>query len=124
MKRTLAATELLLIFPAVLFMTALFFRNVQPEQFEPAHSAGQIVMWYAARPHIGLWVFLMGLPFAVLVIGCGTLLRGWAEDAELRQAGLQTFAAVRAHFATLLVAAATVTSALVLAIVALHSLTD
>ena len=29
-KRAIAATELLLIFPATLFMTALFVRNLQP----------------------------------------------------------------------------------------------
>ncbi|HZP17605.1 MAG TPA: hypothetical protein VFB00_06555 [Terriglobales bacterium] len=46
-KRVFAATELLLIFPAALFMTALFLRNVLPEQFEPAHTAAWIVNWYA-----------------------------------------------------------------------------
>ena len=123
-KRSIAATELLLIFPAVLFMTALFARNVQPEQFEPAHSAGQIVMWYAARPHIGLWVFLIALPLAVLVIGAATLLRTWSDEDELRHAARQTLASVRAHLATLLVATATVTAGVILAIVALHVLTD
>ena len=123
-KRTIAATEMLLIFPAALFMIALFMRNVQPQQLEPAHTFQRIVMWYSARPHVGLWVFLMGLPFAVFVTGCATLLHGWNEDAALRQAAMQTVAAIRAHLATLLVAAATATAAFVLAIVALHSLTD
>jgi len=123
-KRTIAATELVLIFPAALFMIALFMRNVQPQPKEPAHTFAEIVMWFAARPHIGLWVFLMGLPFVVFLVGCATLLRAWSEDAELRRATVQAFAAIRAHLATLLVAGATATAAFVLAIVALHSLTD
>jgi hypothetical protein len=123
-KRTVAATELLLIFPAVLFMTALFVREVQPQQFEPAHSAQRIVMWYAGRPYVGLWVLLMALPLAVLVTGCITLLRTWSRDDQLRRAALQTLAEIRAHFATLCVAAATLTAGAVLAIVALHVLTD
>jgi hypothetical protein len=123
-KRTVAATELLLIFPAVLFMTALFVREVQPQQFEPAHSAQRIVMWYAARPYVGLWVLLMTLPLVVLVTGCVTLLRTWSTDAQLRRAALQTLGEIRAHLATLCVAAATLTAGAVLAIVALHVLTD
>ena len=123
-KRAIAATEVLLIFPAALFMTALFVRNLQPMQYEPAHTAQRIVMWYSAWPHAGLWVLLMALPLAVLVTGCVTLLRSWKHDAELRQSARQTLAAVRSHMATLLVAAATLTSGGVLAIVALHSLTD
>ncbi len=123
-KRALAATELLLIFPAALFMTALFVRNLQPQQYEPAHTAQQIVAWYAARPHVGLWVFLMALPFAVLVIGCATLLRTWNAEVELRQAARETFAAFRQHLATLIVALTTIAAAGILAIVALHVLTD
>jgi hypothetical protein len=123
-KRAIAATELLLVFPATLFMAALFVRNVQPLQYEPAHTAQRIVMWYAARPHIGLWVLLIALPFVVLVTGCGTLLRSWSDEVKLRQATLQTVAAIRAHLAALLVAGATVTAGGVLAIVALHVLTD
>jgi len=45
MKRAIAAAELVLIFPAALFMTALFVRNLQPQQFEPAHTAQRIVSW-------------------------------------------------------------------------------
>ena len=75
-KRTIAAAELLLIFPAALFMIALFMRNVQPQPMEPAHTFQQIVMWYSARPHIGLWVFLMGLPLAVFVRTLGLAAAG------------------------------------------------
>jgi hypothetical protein len=123
-KYTIATTELLLIFPAVLFMTALFVRNLQPPQYEPAHTAHQIVTWYAARPRIGLWGLLVALPLAVLVTGCGTLLRGWSHETELRQAARHTLATLRAHLAMLLVAAATLAAGGVLAIVALHVLTD
>jgi hypothetical protein len=66
-KRTIATTEVLLILPSVLFMTALFVRNLQPLQYEPAHTAQQIVDWYAARPRVGLWLLLTALPLAVLV---------------------------------------------------------
>ena len=76
------------------------------------------------RPRIGLWGLLIALPLAVLVTGCGTLLRTWSNDVELRQATRQTLTAIRAHLATLLVAAATLAAGSVLAIVALHMLTD
>ena len=124
LKRAIAATELILIVPAALFMTALFVRNVQPLQYEPAHTAQRIVMWYAARPHVGLWVFLIALPFVVLVTGCATLLRSWNDDVQLRQAAAQAFTALRAHLAMIFVAAATLTAGGVLAIVTLHVLTD
>jgi len=123
-RRSLAAAELLLIFPAVLFMTALFVRNLQPEQYEPARTAQRIVTWYATQPpHFGLWVLLMALPFTVFVTGCIALMVAW-RNAALRQAVDQVMTAVRTHLATLLVALATVTAASVLAIVALHVLTD
>ena len=123
-QRTAAAVELLLISPAALFMTALVVRSLQPPQYQPAHTAERIVAWYAARPHVGLWGLLIALPLAVLVIGCGTLRRNWSVNAELRNATRQTRAAVRAHLATLLVAGATLAAGGILAIVALHMLTD
>ena len=124
MKYTIATTELLLIFPAALFMTALFVRNLQPLQYEPAHTAQQIVAWYAVRPRIGLWGLLIALPLAVLVTGSGTLLHKWNNDLELRQAARHTLAALGAHLPTVMVAGATLAAGGVLAIVALHLLTD
>jgi cytochrome b561 len=123
-KPTIAAAEVVLIFPAVLFMTSLFVRELQPIQYEPAHTAQRIVDWYAARVHLGLWVLLIALPLTVTATGCATLLRAWRENAELRQTARQTIAAIRAHLATLFVAAATLAAGGILAIVALHMLTD
>lgn len=121
----LSIFKLLLIFPAVLFMTALFLRNVQPEPYQPAHTAQMIVNWVSKGPvWLVLWVLLMALPLAVLVIGAATLLRSWKSDAELRQAARQMFGIARAHLATQLIAAATLTAGAILAIVALHTITD
>src|ERR1700733_9338208 len=108
MRRTLALAELALLGPALLFMTALFVRNLQPPGLEPAHMAQQIVQWYAGRTHLGLWLFLGTCPFVVLVVGSVALLRAWRTDAELRAASLETFTLIRAQWAALLIAAATV----------------
>jgi len=123
-QRSLAALELLLVFPAVLFMTSLFARNVQPEQYEPAHTARRIVDWYASSPHVGLWILLIALPLAVLIIGVATLLREWTRDDSLREATLKMLGLIRAHLADLLIASATVASFGILAIVGLHMITD
>src|SRR6478609_9425462 len=88
--RSVAALELLFVFPAVLFMCALFARSLQPLQYEPAHTAQRIVDWYAATPHVGLWVLLMALPLGVLLIGSATLVREWRRNEGLRDASLRT----------------------------------
>lgn len=124
MKRAIAATELALVFPAALFMTALFVRNLQPLQYEPAHTAQRIVTWYAERPRLGLWVLLIALPLAVLASGSATLLRSWKAEPELRLTARETLAVLRKYAATLLIAAATLLAGCILAIVALHVLTD
>jgi len=124
MKRSIAAIELLLVCPAVLFMTALFVRNLQPPPYEPAQSARRLVDWFSARPFLCLDIFLIALPFAAFVIGSISVVRGWRSDAQLRQATLATLAAVRAHVPVLLIAAATLTAGGILAIVAVHMITD
>jgi len=86
--RAVATLELLFVFPAVLFMTALFVRNIQPLQYEPAHTAQRVVALYASSTHIGLWVLLIALPFAVVIIGSATLIREWRRNHELRDATL------------------------------------
>ena len=121
-KPPIAAAELILIFPAALFMAALFVRGLQPLQYEPAHTAQRIVDWYAARVHLGLWVLLIAFPLIVLTTGCVTLLSAWNSNAELRQATLRTVAALRANLSTLFVAVAALAAGIILVIVALHML--
>jgi hypothetical protein len=134
--RLLAALELLLIFPAALFMTALVVRELRPLPYEPAHTAQWIVMWYAGRMWT-LWVLLLALPFAVLVTGCVTLLRGLAPSPPVRVNSMtenravespntarQSLAMIRTHPATLTIAATTLAAAVILVIVALHMLAN
>lgn len=123
-QRSIAALELLLIFPAVLFMTALFARNVQPPQYEPAHTAQRVVDWYASSSHVGLWLFLIALPLTVFITGSITLVRNWLNNAALREAAQSALNAIRGHLAAFFVAAATLAAGGILAIVALHVLTD
>jgi hypothetical protein len=123
-QRSLAALELLLVFPAVLFMTSLVARSIQPQQYEPALTAERIVDWYATHPPIGLFLLLIALPLAVLAIGTATLLREWRRNEAMRTAARQTFAFIRAYASTLLIAATTATAVGILAIVALHIATD
>lgn len=122
--RSVAALELLFVFPAVLFMTALFARNIQPLQYEPAHTAQRIVDCYAASPHIGLWVLLIALPLAVVVIGSATLIREWHRNQELRVATLKVIGFIRSQAPSILIAGASAMALGILAIVALHVLTD
>jgi hypothetical protein len=122
--RSVALVELLFVFPAALFMTALFVRNIQPLQYEPAHTAQRIVDWYAARPHVGLWVLLIALPLAVVVIGSATLVREWRRNQELRDITARVIEIIRLQAPSLLIACATAVACVILAIVALHVLTD
>ena len=119
----IAALELMLIFPAALFMTALVVRHVSPLQSEPAHAAQQIVMWYAGKKWT-LWGLLLALPFAVLLVGCATLHQDWNHDGERPNAERQSLSMIRTHPATVFVAATTLTAAGILAIVVLHMLAN
>lgn len=120
-KRTVAAIQAVLIFPAVLFMVALLMRYLQLAQNEPARSAQLIVMWYADRIWT-LWVLLAGLPLAVLVIGCVTLLRNGITETKPQQAAPQPSAAIRLHFATFIIAATTLAAGVILVVVGVHVL--
>ena len=124
LRRSIAAIELLLIFPATLFMFALFLRNVQPAPYQPAETARHVVDWFAARPRIGLQLFLIALPFSALVVGVASTLRTWRSDQRLRQVTADTLATFRTHASFLLIAAVTLLAGAILSIVALHVLTD
>jgi hypothetical protein len=122
LTRIIAISELMLIFPAALFMTALVVRNLGP-QYELAHTAQRVITWYSGQMWT-LWVLLLALPFAVLVTGCATLLRGWNRDLELANIAHRSLAMFRTHPATLFVAATTVVAAVILVIVVLHMLAN
>ena len=122
--RSVAALELLFVFPAVLFMTALFVRSIQPLQYEPAHTAQRIVDWYAARPQIGLWVLLIALPLGVLAVGSATLMREWSHNQELRVEIPRAIGFIRSHASFILIAGAMAVAMGILAIVAFHLLTN
>jgi hypothetical protein len=122
--RLVAAIQLALIFPAALFMTAVFVGTGGPPQYDLAHVAQRLVMWYSARMWT-LWLLLLAFPFAVLVTGCVTLLRNWNRDVELPHAARQTLATmIPAPLATFFVAGTTLTSAAILAIVVVHMLAN
>jgi hypothetical protein len=123
-NRIVAITELLLVLPGMLFMTALFVRNIQPEPYEPAHTARRVVDWYSSHPPFGLHVFLVALPFAAFIIGCALVARRWRTDADLRLIALHTLAVIRSQWTVVLVAAATLIAGGILVIVALHMITE
>jgi hypothetical protein len=123
-RTVIAIAELLLIAPAVLFFAALLARSIQPIQYEPAHTAQQIVDWYAARPRVGLDLLLVTLPFVALAAGCALVARAWKQDAGLRQTAGQVVSAMRTHLAILLIAIATVAAGSILAVVAVHIAAD
>jgi hypothetical protein len=118
-KRVVAAAQVLLIFPAVLFMSALVLRQFSPPRLEPAYSAERIITWYAGR----MWtlsVLLIALPLTVLVSGCLMFLQSFGGGAEPRQA----LTTIRADRLMRFVAAVTITAAVVLAIVGMHMLAN
>ena len=118
--RIIAFLQLVLILPAALFMASLVVRNLGPSQYEPAHTAQQIVMWYAGRLWT-LWVLLFTLPCIVLVSG-GVALRTRNRDTE-QYSTPWSIASTRPHWPVRFLYVTTVASAGMLAIVVFHVLT-
>ena len=120
-KRALAALQLVLIFPAAVFMAALLVRYLQPMLYEPARAAQLIITWYSGRIWT-LWILLISLPLAALIIGCIALLKDWIADLKPQAATAQPSARVRLLPATLLIVAVTLAAGAILVIVAVHML--
>ena len=118
-KRLIATAELLLIVPATIFMIALFLQEVQPMM-----QTGHLVNWFSQHTFLGLYIFLIAMPFSALSIGGITLFKIWQNDTELRQTALRVLVAVRAHFAMLLISLLTILSVSILSVVALHMITE
>ena len=121
--RVVTGMQLALIFPAILFLTAVLVGAGDPPQYELARVAQRIVTWYSARMWT-LWLLLLILPLAVLAAGCVTLSGSWNRAVELPVAARPAPAMLPAPVATLFVAGTTFTSAGVLAVVVLHMLAN
>ena len=108
--RLVAAFQVALIFPAALFLTTvLIAAGDQPPKYDLARFAQILVTWYSIRAWT-LLLLLLTMPFAALVAGGVTL---------LKSAG-RSFTAFSTPIATLVVGWATITSAGILGVVALH----
>jgi hypothetical protein len=122
-ERRVAAGQLLLTLPAFLFFGSLVARSLSPLQNEPAHTAQQIVMWYAGRMWT-LWVLLIALPLGVLFMGSIMFARSCSKDVRLPQAAQQMLAAIQANRTMLVIAVMTLMAGAILTIVALHMLAN
>jgi hypothetical protein len=80
----IAACAFALVGPAVLFVAALFLRQVPSPESQPARAADRIVRWYAAHPQFALWVLLFLLPIATFLLGSAALLRTWGNNPKLQ----------------------------------------
>jgi hypothetical protein len=116
----IAALALALVCPAVLFVTALFLRQVPPPESEPARTAERIVTWYAAHPQLALWVLLLLLPLSAFVLGSATLLQTWGDNPHLRDYAWRALAAIPAHWPAMSVGGATLLSAALVVMITAH----
>jgi len=118
--RIVAACQVFLVVPALLFLVALLARGRQPIQTIVALDAQAIVTWYAARQWT-LWLLLIALPAAALIIGFFDLAVR-SQSSEQRSANPQRSPSSTSSVpaSTLIMAAGTALAVVDLAVVALH----
>jgi len=123
MTRAVAIVQVAFILPAAVFLTSVLVSVGDPPQYELAHLAQRIVAWYSGKPWT-LEFLLILLPLVALVAGCTMLLRSWKGDPQPAPPVRPALAAIPAPVATLFVGWATLTSASILGVVALHMLAN
>ena len=116
----IAALASALVGPAVLFVAALFLRQVPPPESEPARTAARIVRWYAAHPQLALWVLLLLLPLSAFLLGSVALLRTWGDNPKLQYYTWRALAEIPEHWPALSIGGATLLAAGVLAMITTH----
>lgn len=116
----IAALAVALLCPAVLFLTALFFRQVAPPESKPARRAERIVTWYAAHPQLALWVVLFLLPLSAFILGSAALLRTWGDNPRLQDVTWRALAAIPAHWPAMSIGGATLLSAALVVTITAH----
>ena len=115
-----AAWALALVCPALVFVTALYVRQLQQLESEPARTADRIVAWFAAHPQFGLWVVLLLFPLSAFILGSAALLRTWGDNPQLRDYTWRALWAIPAHWPAVFIGGATLLSAGVLTMIAAH----
>ena len=116
----IAAWALALVGPAVLFVAALFLRQVPPPASEPARTADRIVQWYAAHPQLALWVFLLLLPLSAFMLGSAALLRTWGDNPKLQYFTWRALSEIPEHWPALSFGGATLLAFGVLVMITSH----
>jgi cytochrome b561 len=116
----IAALASVLVVPAVLFVAALFLRQVAPPESEPARAATRIVRWYAAHPQLALWVLLLLLPISAFLLGSVALLRTWGDNPKLQYYTWRALTEIPEHWPALSIGGATLLAAGVLAMITTH----
>ena len=115
-----AAWALVLVGPAVLFVTALFLRRLPSPESAPARTAERIVRWYAAHPQLALWVFLLLLPLSAFILGSAALLRTWGDNPKLQYWAWRALTEIPEHWPALSIGGATLLAFGVLVMITSH----
>jgi hypothetical protein len=114
-----------MVLPATVLLAAAALRMLQPRQYEPARTSWIIFEWTMTHvSRVGAAVLFIGMPGVVFAAGCGVLLQNWRKDQALRHDVTTSFAVLRRHFAFGLLAAAVLVAGTILAVVAIHVVTD
>ena len=116
----IAALASALVGPAVLFVAALFLRQVPSPESELARTAARIVRWYAAHPQLALWVLLLLLPLSAFLLGSVALLRTWGDNPKLQYYTWRALTEIPEHWPALSIGGATLLAAGVLAMITTH----
>jgi hypothetical protein len=116
----IAAWTFALVGPAVLFMAALFLRQVPAPGREPARTADRIVKWYATHPQFALWVLLLLLPLSAFVLGLTALLRTWGDNPKLQFWASRAVEETLKHWPAMSIGGATLVSMALLVMITAH----
>jgi hypothetical protein len=116
----IAAWALALLCPALVFLAALYLRQLPRLESEPARTADRIVTWFAAHPQFGLWGVLVLFPLSAFILGSGALVRTWGDNPQLREYAWRALWAIPAHWPAVSIGGATLLSAAVLLMITGH----
>ncbi len=73
-----------LVLPAVTFLTAALVRGLQPPQYQPAQAAQAVFAAFAALPASAVWLVLGLAPLLSLVVASAVVARRLRTDAAAR----------------------------------------